>query len=286
MPLTKQSHLLVRTFTRILFLIKSCILIPNSPTMHISSYRLGIRSSFFVLGILLLQACKEPVLPDTITIGVTDDMEVFYHSSILVSDLQNNDKSFYLDVNDDGVNDLRIRHRSAPSTYFGITKELSFIPLHSKMKLLSEESMDSVYLTSGTQTLINTAGDSIHIIANTYSCVKTNASSFYETKAENWLIPKQKGDKLSANESFHSSNCVVIEMDSSSYYPTGGYFGNAEVFIFEKYKNACSEFPNSNNQYVGFRLDNQKDASFLGWIRLSIGQSGIVINRHAIQTLP
>lgn len=236
--------------------------------------------------VLLLASCKEKILPDSIAIGATDGMEVYYHQTFLGSDLEDNDRSFWLDVDDDGVNDLQIRHRSFSSTYFGVTNDLRFIPLHSKMKLLAAESIDSVFFNSGTQTAISSSGDSMYIIANTYSCSKTNGSSFYATKTENRLTPKLKGDRLSVDDSFNSGTCVIIERDSSSYSPTGEYYGNAPVYILEKFKNSCAEFPKWNYRYIGFRLNDHKGDTFLGWIRVKLRYSAIEIDRHAIQVFP
>jgi hypothetical protein len=244
---------------------------------------------FFGLQVLLLSCRKEEiVLSDTIEVGEEAGMQVeFYNNSILSSDLTQNDKSFYLDVNQDGVNDLRIRHRSASSTTFGITSELSFNSLHTSMKLLTVESLDSVYVNYGTQFTQNQFGDSIIVNANSYSCLKANEQSIlHSVEAKNQLLPKSNGESLSLYERFVATNCFVLRMDSASVLTTGNFIGNAEVFEMNRYQNSCVDFPAGSYKYVCFRFDRKDEIPLLGWIRLKLQGSQLFIDRHAIQTMP
>ena len=59
--------------------------------------------------ILVFASCKkQTVLPDSILMGESDAVEITYTGNVIEVDQSNPESDLFLDVNNDGTNDLRI----------------------------------------------------------------------------------------------------------------------------------------------------------------------------------
>lgn len=243
----------------------------------------------FVATLLISSSCKKKqshILASHIEIGNESEMDVIYHHNTVVgSSLQLDDKSYFMDVDQDGISDLRIRSRSNYTLIFGITKELSFNSLHTGFKLLTYEWSDSVYANFGSQQTTNQDGEPISIHAQKYSCSKDNDQAiFIESSPVNRLQHLKKGYVLNADERFTASNCFLMRMDTAYIVATNNYDGTSQ--IYEQYQNrkSCLYFPVNEYLYIAFKSTSEDKQERLGWIRLKTSQyATVAIDRHAIQ---
>ena len=245
--------------------------------------------SIAVGGFLLALLCsckKDPKLASSIQVGIEEDMEVVYHhNTVLSSNLQQNDKSYLIDMDADGNPDLRIRHRTSYSIVFGLTSELSFNSTHTKFQLLTYGAIDSTFANFGIQNTTHQSGNPITIYAQNYSCSKENEQAiFVETNPVRRLSSLAKSQTVSTEDEFTATNCYVLKMDSASINPTNDFIGNSQIYEQFRYRNSCTYFPTEQFVYIAFRLSDATGESRLGWIRLKIESDGnAVIDRHAIQ---
>lgn len=82
--------------------------------------------------IILFASCKKAtVLPDSIPMGESDAVDITYTGNVIEVDQLNKERSMFIDVNSDGVNDLKIGLRLANFSIFVTQYEASEItPLH------------------------------------------------------------------------------------------------------------------------------------------------------------
>jgi len=236
-----------------------------------------MRILLIFFGIITLIACKKDVSSSAIALGDETGMLVSYSGLDVYG-------SFEIDLNEDGISDIRLGRTTAFFDIVGLTSEAWIEPMHTNCELLIQEIEDTTFMHYTTQYNTNQSNEPIAIQATTYSCSReTPNSGVYKVEKDIILDPKSKGDIITRKDSYQSVRAYFTEADSAFIGQTGFVDQGVVYYALTTYHNGCSDFPGGELKYIGVRL-NTPEGVKLGWIRLKVQGSKITINNWAIQS--
>lgn len=178
--------------------------------------------------------------------------------------------NFEVDLNQDGMPDVRLINTYWHSLGLGYHFNKSIIPLHSKLVILGDISHDTIFINHSHG--ITQEPNTIKITdTRTFNCFRTNAEdSIYKILPNNFHIRKcVESAKLELNSSFSNDS---LPFEGDSYFTINyTYSPNMDTTYMweETFSNSCETRLGNNPFYIGFVLEeNQRKR--LGWIKLIV----------------
>lgn len=238
--------------------------------------------------LLLFFSCRkdEEYIPDNIVAGQTENMKVVELNKALTTCPTCYNSTFYLDANNDGMNDFRIVCGNYPSFYTGS----SFYNLASEndaAEFLIQREKSLIYLkkdTTYSDTTLSTGQHTVQYLHDYNSCFPiTNEASIVNVTFYD-VIPLAEGDLIKKSGQDWSNSASQLIDDANLYQSGPTNVSNpdtAQVMIIHQDR-SCNSFPMNQVKYLGFKItidENEK----LGWIKIKISEWEIFIESYAIQ---
>lgn len=247
------------------------------------------KSLFFALvyaTILITPSCAKLSNSKTIVIGDPDGMIVTTYDSTFLPYTHTFDEDpfselyrcgSFLDLNDDGVDDIQIESLTG-SEYDNHNPELfsktSIMSMEYNTLLSCENISYNKYTHCDTTDIIY--GDTIRVYKNIiYSCEKTHEDDFCQEFNTYHAIAYIKGDLLSTKDispQFPIHNpCLEINYQPTYHYdfdpfPINGIINYSSVY--EEF--VCFNFPLDIDNYIGFKITDKNGDEKLGWIKFKL----------------
>ncbi|MDB2656531.1 hypothetical protein N9Y60_00600 [Crocinitomicaceae bacterium] len=234
-----------------------------------------------ILIALILVSCKKKQFESAITAGDSDAVpDVGYN--FLLSGSYTNPKTYQLDLNHDGVNDVEFFNGSALVVSMGVMPEISIKTLHQNMEMNVDIRKDSIFQAYFYHWQYAPGGTRAFFHVNVTSCMKESAQYVpVDVKTTNYLIPMEEGDVLSNNDdfaqgTFHLATAEQHETETE-------FFPDSTVYHINQIRKSCFEFPENSIRYLGFRITDD-DGQKMGWIEVEyLGGNQLRIRDWAIQ---
>ena len=235
--------------------------------------------------ILFVASCKKAtVLPDSIPMGESDAVEITYTGNVIEVDQLNKERSMFIDVNSDGVNDLKIGLRLANFCIVGTQHEAFIQSINSRCRINAQPYSDTTWVSNSYQETQDLNGNPMAIQTTKFSCWKQQETSPIENVSTSYsLRPLDQNGTLSSGDNFYKIKGYFFEMDSTTFEPTEFIVNGYPVFQSRHYINECANYPLDIFRYIGFRFEDEDGLYRLGWIRLNFQQDRIELNSWAIQ---
>ncbi len=221
----------------------------------------------FLFTVLLFISCKKQEIASPLIVGDYESVDLVGINCLVEGNL-GSPQILDLDLNDDGIKDVKIYSDLSPVFSGELTSTLYLESLHVGCRFRATEEMDSMYSCVGYQSTTNPGnGNLMYIESFSYSCYKP--ASYWtldSTYVRRRLTALNNGDILSVNDTFYSGRIYIAE-PSTSEINLIDTNGNVSYYQQIKVDKDCPEFPVGTSQYVGIQLIT-KDGPKLCWIRV------------------
>ncbi|XOV66950.1 MAG: hypothetical protein ACFHU9_15085 [Fluviicola sp.] len=232
--------------------------------------------------VLVLFSCKKKEFPSAVTIGDKEAVqEVGYN--FLLSGSNSNSTVSVLDLDQDGVNDVKFYNFSTPVVGSGVMPEISIETLHPNIEMNVDVREDSVFRAYFYHWQYAPDGTRAFFHINVTSCERESQDFWASSKTEtnSYLVPLEEGSMLSVDDIFQSGTFDIST--ANKHITTTEFYPDSTVYHIEETKRSCFEFPQNSIRYLGFRMTNEEGHK-LGWIELEyLGGNKLRIRDWAIQ---
>lgn len=244
------------------------------------------KTLFFALAlaaICIIPSCKKDPAQNKVVFGNSKGLSVTsYENSPLVEQYGHDSWGYFIDLNNDGQNDVQFHSQTIGSPGVGryIVTELI---CHENIALLGDIINQQRFLH------IDTVGcstdDSIHwdiYINHTITCNQiAETDSVLSTNEKFYLYANHAGDSFETGNTFMSTNVTL--KNRPYYYPAGDEtFGNIIYHHMYDTKDDCDAFPMEEEKYIGFKI-TENDKSRLGWMKVILHHDHVELLETAIQ---
>lgn len=233
--------------------------------------------------ICIMQSCKKDSVQDKFVFGNIKGMAVTsYENSPLVEQYGHNSWGYFLDLNNDGQDDVQFHSQviGSPGVGQDIVTELI---CHENIALLGDIIDQQKFLH------IDTVGcstdDSIHwdiYINFTITCNQiAETDSIVSTNEKFSLYANHAGDSFETVNTFISTNVTL--KNRPYYYPAGDEtFGTIVYHHMHDAKDDCDAFPMDEETFIGFKI-TKNGRSRLGWMKVILHHDHVELLETAIQ---
>ena len=235
--------------------------------------------------IVFVASCKKAtVLPDSIPMGESDAVEITYTGNVIEVDQSNPESDLFLDVNNDGTNDLRISLRLGNYSILGTQYEAYIQSINTACSINANTYSDTTWVSNTYLETQDLNGNPMAIQTTKYSCWKQQENSPIQNVSTSYsLRPLDQNAQLSLSDDFYQIRGHFFEMDSTTFQPTEFVVNGFPVFQSRHYINDCTSYPLDVFRYIGFKLEDSEGVERLGWVRLTVLEDRVELNSHAIQ---
>ena len=244
------------------------------------------KTLFFVLAltaICIIPSCKKDPAQTKVVFGNGEGMSVTtYENSPLVEQYGHDSWGYFIDLNNDGQNDVQFHSQIIGSPGVGryIVTELI---CHENIALLGDIINQQRFLH------IDTVGCSIDdsimyiYINHTITCNQINETdSIVSTNEKFSLYADNAGQSFDSGNSFMSTNVTL--KNRPYYFPIGDETTIENIVYqhmqYEKYD--CDAFPMDEEKYIGFKI-TKNDRNRLGWMKVILHHDYVELLETAIQ---
>lgn len=242
-----------------------------------------MRIPLLLLSALTLFSCKKEVQrSSSIELGDETGLEVTYSSRDISGDYFIPDH-FDLDLDNDGVFDVRLNSSSNYSDILGFSPDANIEPLSTSFHVLIDKVPDSIFVHHSIQFTTNQSNEQIAIESTTYSCEREEPfSQVFETQEMFVPAPKTKGEVIALTDSYRSELVYFARPNEAVFESTGFVDQGVSYYSFIVHLRDCMEYPQGVYKYIGFKMTSA-DGTRLGWLKMSVQGSRIKMNSWAIQ---
>ncbi len=244
------------------------------------------KTLFFVLAlaaICIIPSCKKDPAQTKVVFGNSKGMSVTtYENSPLVEQYGHDSWGYFIDLNNDGQNDVQFHSQIIGSPGMGRYTVTELI-CHENIALLGDIINQQRFLH------IDTVGYSpddsiIYIYINhTITCNQiAETDSIVSTNEKFSLYANNAGQSFDSGNSFMSTNVTL--KNRPYYYPIGGET-TIENIVYQHMhdeKDDCDTFPMDEEKYIGFKI-TKNDRSRLGWMKVILHHDYVELLETAIQ---
>ena len=244
------------------------------------------KTLFFVLAltaICIIPSCKKDPAQTKVVFGNGEGMSVTtYENSPLVEQYGHDSWGYFIDLNNDGQNDVQFHSQIIGSPGVGryIVTELI---CHENIALLGDIINQQRFLH------IDTVGCSIDdsimyiYINHTITCNQINETdSIVSTNEKFSLYADNAGQSFDSGNSFMSTN---VTLKNRPYYFPIGDETTIENIVYQHMqdeKDDCDAFPMDDEKYIGFKI-TKNDRNRLGWMKVILHHDYVELLETAIQ---
>lgn len=230
--------------------------------------------------ICITPSCKKDPAQNKVVFGNSKGMSVTpYKNSPLVEQYGHDSWGYFIDLNNDGQNDVQFHSQIIGSPGLGrdIVTELI---CHENIALLGDIINQQQFLH------IDTVGcstdDSIIYINHTITCNQIDETdSTVSTNEKFSLYANNAGQSFDTDNTFMSTNVTL--KNRPYYYPIGDEtFGNIVYHHMHDEKDDCDAFPMEEEKYIGFKI-TENDRNRLGWMKVILHHDHVELFETAIQ---
>jgi hypothetical protein len=238
-----------------------------------------------IFGLSLLGSCKKDLSnPTEITLGQEEGMIETIDYKVLEGTIFNADTSA-IDLNNDGILDVEIISGGNPNGLTGSIAEARIRSLHPSAKLHVNQIQDTTFYYETYQFTSNPSnGEDMVILSKSFSCRRESDNYEVNSVAPKFLLdPNVYGEKISFGSSFQEVDLTFVELNTSSFEPTGLVDQGVVYYGLTSHFKDCWGFPMNTWRYIGVKLFTPSGPK-LGWIRLQLlSSSKVSIHSWAIQ---
>lgn len=224
-----------------------------------------------------------PTVTDGIHFGDTTGMIVTTYNTIMEFD--ENWHSFVLDLNGNGIDDIKIETIYDGPLAIGEFQTLTLYCLNRQTEILADSVIKESY--SHSETIIDTTNDYI-ITSRDYvysTCEKTTEGDLVHTSKVFEVFANDYNDPYNVDNPFLSGDVALFKEDVSYSLADPDEVNHTISISSNKYIYSCWNFPTDEEKYIGFKFTTN-GKSRLGWLKLklhSIGK-GSVVNTELFET--
>lgn len=187
-----------------------------------------------------------------------------------------------IDIDGNGLMDLRLSKgmgNSGPST-----PETRIESLHSSCKVMGRTVSDTTFRHETNLFSTDPSGNDVHIHSMTYSCEMESPNYVIDTvKTRFRPIGMLANKQISIHDEYLDVNMPLIELNTSSYEPTGVVNQGVTYYELTTHYKHCYTFPKEKYVYIGVKLYTPQGVK-LGWVHLKLDSgSNILLRGWAIQ---
>lgn len=187
---------------------------------------------------------------------------------------------FELDMDNDGISDIKFQSVVAGSPGMGHIPSSKLISLHENAEILGFFTEDTIFKNTVIQ--INDQDYPVVITEIIkYGCSRiSDTDEITSIRTSFKILPLNSGDVFGFNDSF-SSDDFVLSTGSFSYYTAENFQDTVYVYQVIHLSN-CNYFP-PNEKYIGVLINNEESKPRLGWIKIELSGHTIHISQSGIQ---
>lgn len=241
---------------------------------------------YTVFLVLLVASCKKKSVsfPSLILAGKDDGMAVTYTGKPLYPSSVYPNKSYKIDIDDDGKDDILLYCRMTFFSQIGLSYDIYIHPIHTGIDFYTKIVPDTVFCRTGYQITTDQSGAPLGVVSTTEVCYKdANNCTIKSTSYKRKPVSLSYGDILDVNDTnFRLGRIYISELDSSVVNQQGIVNGINTV-EYLKFIHNCSDLPVHKQQYIGVRITDTQGARYLGWLSLKFAPNGMDLKGWAIQ---
>jgi hypothetical protein len=216
-------------------------------------------------------ASETPIGPDTakskIIYGDYSNMIVKNYNFTLFNEYNHPPVLFPMDLNDDGLNDVRFTSIYWGSPGLGHYISTSITSLSTDLQLFGDQQNDSIFKNSKI-TSVDTSGSKINVqISAYYSCRRIDPSDIlYSVVPNNFHLAFQDQNfELKRQDLFKNDSTLCINSSPTQIMTDTKADTNFTIFTY--HGNDCHNIAKAQPKFIGFKLSNSGTVK-LGWIKL------------------
>lgn len=230
---------------------------------------------------LVLISCRKKEFPSALTAGDLNAVEEVGFN-FLLSGSNSGSNISQLDLDQDGVNDVKFYNSGTGVVGVGFMPEISIQTLHENVQMNVDIREDSVYQAYFYHWQYAPDGSKAYFHVNVTSCEK-ETEQYWASKTEtnSYLIPMQEGQLLRTNDQFASGTFDIATAEEHT--TVNEFFPDSTVYHIYESRKSCFDFPQNSIRYLGFKISGDYGQK-LGWIELEyLGENKLRIRDWAIQ---
>ena len=263
--------------------------------------QLSIVMALAVLAIGIITSCKKdpdpnnngqnneqpsdpiPVVTDVIHLGDTTGMIVTSYDSTMKFD--ESWRPFILDLNEDGINDIRIETYYDGPLAIGEFQTLTLYCLNDHTELLGDSIVKESYSHRDTTTTVS--GEWTTII-NSYifsTCNQIEENDLVYTSTVFEIAANDFNDTFNVNDHFQSAEVKLFRQNIEYTLMNPNEEEQIAVGSHNKYIFNCWNFPTDVEKYIGFRMNLNSTLRY-GWLKIKLHSTwdDRVVNTELIET--
>lgn len=223
--------------------------------------------------------CNQVDAPSQIEIGDLSQMNILYPDTIItsVSYPSSPAVSFEIDIDQDGINDLKIIRTVGGSYTTGPIPETSIETLNDQTWLRTSTLSDTLY----SYTIVTFSGSDpvVETIEHHQNCI-ANSPLDQVISTSNYLLYNSAGEEINTDHSWENGHYTLRHKSQNNYLYDDN--SNPDTLVYETlvYANSCHDIPVGETVYLGIKKLYCGEEK-LGWIKLTL-ISGYKLHIHEV----